>query len=109
MTDHLSPHARKVLAESALHRRACEILGIHAIEETDTAAYSKALMQADREGAGARYVEEIVKLSGVHATEAKDEGELDHRSAVSFLRATGKSRYSPDEYVAAVNLVRGNS
>jgi hypothetical protein len=107
--DHLSHAARTVLAESALHRRALEILGIHSIDETTTEAYSEALVKADAEGAGKAYVEEVSKLAAVHASESADEGELDHRAAVSYLRATGKSRYTPDEYVEAVNLVRGNS
>jgi adenylosuccinate synthase len=104
--EHLSNHARAVLAEGALHMRACAILGVKSHTETTAEKYAAALIQADKEGAGKAYVDEVARRAGVRATEAAHESEGVHHAAVSYLRATGKNDYTQDEYIAAVGLVQ---
>ena len=109
MNPTMSHHA--VLAETGLHLRACRILGIRSIQETTSEAYMQALIQAHDEGAGREYVESITgHVAGLQATEApqlsaSDRSEALHRSAVSYLEATGKANYTAEEYIAAVARV----
>jgi hypothetical protein len=103
---HMSRSARAILAQTGLTIRALEILGVQSIEQTTAEKYADALVQADEEGAGKAYVDEIAKHAGVLTTSAVDESEAVHRSAVGYLRATGKQDYTADEYVAACNLVQ---
>lgn len=104
--DHLSESVRVQLAESGLHMRALEILGVSSIEETDAEKYADALVKADAEGAGKAYVEKVAMHAGVLASAAVDKSEGEHRAAVSYLRARGKNDYSDAEYVEAVTLIR---
>jgi hypothetical protein len=85
--DHLSNNARVALAESGLHMRAMEILGVHSIDETTAEKYAEALVKADAEGAGKAYVEKVAMHAGVLASAAADKSEGEHRAAVSYLRA----------------------
>jgi hypothetical protein len=101
----VSDSARAVLAQTGLTIRALEILRVQSIEHTTAEKYADALVQAEEEGVGKAYVEQVAKHSGVLTSSILDESEAVHRSAVGYLRATGKENYTADQYVAACNLV----
>ena len=106
MAEHLSDEARSVLAETGLHLRACQILGVDSSESATYEQYRDALIAAENEGAGKAYVERISGLAEAKTLKAIDKSEAVHRSAVSYLRTLGKHDYSDNEYIEAVTLVQ---
>ena len=85
--------SRKVLEDSGIVARAQELVG-GSLDGVSQDAYLTALLKARNEGAGTAYRRSVVEAAGGEEPERQVVGEAIHRTAESYLKATGREDYS---------------